>query len=84
MSEGRYAPEIEKLNRIDRFGVEAVTGRRVLYLGELNRMIVSENIVSAYHSRQQSKNWGEWALANPGPSKLLAEAIKLHAISDPG
>jgi hypothetical protein len=47
-SEGVYSPEIGKLKSIDRFGVEAITGRRVLYFREYRHMIHAENVVAAY------------------------------------
>ena len=76
-SEGLYSAEIDTLTKIDRFGIEAITGRRYFYYGELRRMIVAENIVTAYHSRAQSKNWASWVESNPGLADMLAEAEKL-------
>lgn len=81
-SEGGYSREIIKLQKIDRFGLEAVTGRRVFYYGEINRLIYAEHIVSAYRSRAQSNNWMEWAASNPRLATMLAEAEKLHAVSN--
>mgnify|MGYP001563942113 CR=1 FL=1 len=78
-SEGLHSREIEKLHRIDRFGLEAVTGRRVFYLYELQRLICAENIETAYRSRQQAANWAEWVQSNPRLANILAEAEKLHA-----
>jgi hypothetical protein len=69
---------MEKLKRIDRFGLEAVTGRRVFYFSEIRRLIYAENIVNAYESRARSKNWVEWATTNPRQAELLAEAEILH------
>jgi hypothetical protein len=76
-SEGAYSPEMEKLKRIDRFGLEAVTGRRVFYFSEIRRLIYAENIVNAYESRAQSKNWVEWATSRPRMAEILAEAERL-------
>jgi hypothetical protein len=53
--------------------VEAVTGRKHLYYGELRRMILAENIVNAYHARSQSESWAAWAGKNPIMEKLLIE-----------
>jgi hypothetical protein len=78
-SEGAYSPEIGKLRSIDRFGVEAITGRRVLYAREYRQMMYAENIVHAYQSRTRSTNWVEWATSNPHEAAMLAEAEKLHA-----
>lgn len=40
-------------------------------------MIHAENIVTAYRSRAQSKNWAEWVNSNPVLADMLAEAEKL-------
>lgn len=66
--------EIDTLQKIDRFGVQPILGRNILYFGELRRMIYSENIVVAYRSRAQSKNWAEWVASNPVMANMLAEA----------
>jgi len=61
------------LQKIDRFGVEAILGRRQLYFGETRRMILAENIATAYRARKQSENWAQWAQANPIMEKILIE-----------
>lgn len=77
--DGLYSPEIETLKLIDRFGIEAVTGRRQFYYGELRRLVVAENIVSAYQSRAGSENWAEWSAKYPAQAALLA---KVEMIGD--
>jgi hypothetical protein len=72
-SEGHYSPEIERLARIDRFGIEAVTGKKVFMFGDFIRLRAAENIVNAYMSRKQSGNWAEWVASNPRPAQLLAD-----------
>lgn len=81
-SEGAYSPEIEKLRRIERFGLEPITGRRVFLFGEYCRLICAENIAVAHQSRQRSTNWAEWAGSNPKQAELLNEAERLYALSD--
>jgi hypothetical protein len=81
-SEGAYSPEIGKLMSIDRFGVEAITGRRILYFREYRHMIHAENIVNAYASRARSSNWVEWKTSNPRLAEILAEAEKLYVTND--
>jgi hypothetical protein len=76
-SEGHYSQEIDTLSKIDRFGIEAITGRRQFYFGELRKMIYAENLVTAYRSRAQSKNWAEWVNSNPVMADMLADAEKL-------
>lgn len=73
-SEGTYSREIDTLQKIDRFGIEAITGRRQFYYGELRRLIIAENISLAYRSRSASQNWGEWARKYPDLEKILIEA----------
>lgn len=76
-AEGLYSAEIDTLQKIDRFGIEAITGRRQFYFGELKRMIYAENIITAYRSRAQSDNWASWVNSNPKLADMLAEAEKL-------
>lgn len=76
-SEGQKSPEIEKIRRIERFGLEAVTGRRVFGHAEYIRMITAENIANAYFSRKLYKdsegltNWAEWGQRHPEAQDLL-------------
>jgi len=58
--------------------LEAVTGRRVLYFGELRRLTYADNIYNAYFQRAQSNNWAEWTESNPVLATILAEAEKLY------
>jgi hypothetical protein len=74
---GRYSRELDILAKIDRFGIEAILGRRVLYYGELRRMILAENIVIHYRRRAASSNWAAYALDNPEMAQILLEAEKL-------
>jgi hypothetical protein len=69
-----YSVEIDTLNKIDRFGLEAITGRRQFYFGELRRLVVAENIVNAYQSRAKSQSWAAWANENKVMSSLLNDA----------
>ena len=73
-NDNRHSPEISMLASIDRFGLEAITGRRQFYFYEYNRLIVAENIVNAYRSRAESQNWSDWARKNPELAQLLASA----------
>lgn len=75
-SEGQHSKEIETLRRIDRFGLEAVTGKRVFMFGDFIRLRVAENIVNAYTSRKQSNNWAEWVESNPRAAQILADVEK--------
>ena len=68
--------ELRLLNTIDRFGSQAVLGRQ-LGAGEIKRMRVAENIVSAYRSRASSKSWATWASENKDMNHLLITAREL-------
>ena len=61
------------LGYIDRFGAEAVTGRRVLSAGQIRRMVAAENVYNAYMSRKASNDWGKWVNENPRMAAILAE-----------
>jgi hypothetical protein len=73
-SEGLYSPEIDKLSKIDRFGLEAITGRRVFYFGELRALETAERIMTAYASRARAQDWATWVKDHPGLANLLFEA----------
>ena len=68
---------MEQIGRIDRWGLEAVTGRRVFLFGEFIRLRVAENVVNSYRSRQAAGNWAEWAESNPRAAQILADVEKL-------
>ena len=78
-SEGLHSREIEKLRRIERFGLKAITGRDIFLFHEYICLITADNIVSSYESRARSANWAEWAQSNPRMAGILAEATKLYA-----
>jgi hypothetical protein len=59
---------------IERFGLEAMTGRRQFYFGELRRLIHAENIQFAFQSRARHGNWVTWEKENPELRKMLIEA----------
>ena len=84
-SEGHYSPEIEKLYRIDRFGLKAITGRDVFFHAELKHLLVAENIVIAYKSRKAHEasegGWGEWENKNPILAQILIEIKTQNAAS---
>lgn len=65
------------LVKIERFGLEAITGRRQFYFGELRQMIAAENIVTAYKSREHSKDWTEWTRNNPLLTEILVDVEKI-------
>ena len=73
---GKSSPEVRLLSYIDRFGVEAVMGRKVLYAHEMRRMIHAESIVRAYKERSTA-NAADWVKDNPGMAKLLREAQRM-------
>lgn len=80
-SEGQFSYEMEHLIRINRFGLEAITGRRTILFSEYIRMITAENIVKAFTERMNAESWVTWQKDHPNASKLLTEAEQLYAIS---
>ena len=54
----------------------AVYGRAVLSHGEIQRMIIAENIVQSFRARKNSENWAAWANNNPASARLLTEIEK--------
>lgn len=72
-----HSQELNTLALIDRFGIEAILGRRQFYYGELRRMITAENIFNGFRSRAQAKNWAAWVKDNPSLADLLNEAEQL-------
>ena len=78
---GKHPPyERLYLAYIERFGVKAVFGRDVLSLGEIQRMLIVDDVVNAYRMRKATKNWAEWAERDPYSANLIADIEKeLHA-----
>ena len=70
---GDFCAELDALWKIERFGLEAITGRKQFFFGELRRMIAAENIVNAYNSRAAAENWAEWTQKNPMLARILAD-----------
>ena len=76
--------ELLDLSYIDRFGVEAVYGRKELSYGEIRRMITAENVYQAIRSRNAAMdgNIAEWASKNKQAAKLLYEVEELLDAAD--
>jgi len=66
--------ELVLLRYVDRFGANAVFGRTP-GAGELRSMVISENVVNAYHSRAKAGDWAKWANENPELNRLLIMAV---------
>ena len=71
--DGHLPREVIDISYIDRFGVRAVVGRDVLSFGEIQRLLVVENIYNAYVSRKSADDWAKWATDNPHAAKILAD-----------
>ena len=76
--EGGVPAEIETGRLINRFGVSAIYSGPMGY-GEMIRINITENIVSAYRGRKASDNWAEWATQHPEYSRLLIMAEQTEA-----
>ena len=59
---------------IGKYGVEAVTGERVLRVRLLRDMNIANNIINAWESRKQSDNWTQWTADNPDAADILERA----------
>ena len=67
--------ELVLLGYVDRFGAQAVFGRTP-GTKELKSMILAENVINAYKSRERAGDWVAWARENPGLNSLLIMAVK--------
>ena len=74
---GSPSQEVKLLSQIDRFGVEAVMGRRQLSAKEIIHMRTAGNIVGYYQSMIQAENRAEWAAANKEGSSILTQCERL-------
>ena len=66
--------EIGIARAIDRFGVEAVTGKKILRPGLISRIAIAESIVTAYKARSKAENWVAFSGENPELAALLIKA----------
>ena len=80
--DGLKPDELKLLDYIDRFGVRAVMGRDTLGAGEMQAMVMADNVRRAWLSRagyrdqNGAENWAEWAAINPEMSMVLNYAMK--------
>lgn len=67
--------ELVDLPYIDRFGVEAVYGRKTLSAKEIRNMLIAENVVNAYNARRAAMgdNVAKWASENESAARLLSD-----------
>lgn len=79
--DGQKPGILSLLDYIDRFGVRAVMGRDTLGAGEMQAMMMADNVRRAYLSRSAyrdehgAENWAEWAMSNPDLSEILNYAM---------
>jgi hypothetical protein len=57
--------ELATLYAIDRFGVQAVTGRVTLRARDIRAMTVADTVVRTYRSRQNADSTAHWEWENP-------------------
>jgi len=80
--DGQKPDVLKLLDAIDRFGVQAVTGRPTLGAGEMQSMIMADNVRRAWLSRNAYRdsdgmpNWAKWAEAYPDLSEVLVFAMR--------
>jgi hypothetical protein len=75
--DGPQPRELYLINCIDRFGVEAVLGRKVLGSKEIKLMAIAENISRWYDERKKAENPADWAKDNDNESSALTVAHSL-------
>jgi hypothetical protein len=74
--------EIVLSGYIEKYGVEAVLGRKTLSANEIRRMVLADNIYLAFRSRAGYRNgegksdWVEWSERNPELAEILNAAEK--------
>jgi len=64
------------LGYLDRFGTEAVFGKR-LDAGMMRRMVLVEKIINAYRESKSTNNLAEWVRHNRAKYELLNEAYAI-------
>jgi hypothetical protein len=72
--DGPQPDELRLANAITRFGVEAVTGKRILRPGLLRRITMAENVVAAFEIRAKAENWAAFGNQYPDLAELLFRA----------
>ena len=72
--DGPMPRELQRLNAIDRFGVQAVTGKLILGSKEMRMMSIAENITRWYEERSRKE---QWAVDNPKEAAALTVAHRL-------
>ena len=65
---------MEVSREIAKYGVEAITGEKVLPVRLLRDMNIANNIINAWQSRKASESWAEWTQDNPEASEILERA----------
>lgn len=80
---GEPPDDYKTLGYIDRFGAAAVLGRP-LGLGEIRRMVATENVIKWHAERARSENWQAWAKTNPEKQHALITAMKAAEAEDNG
>jgi hypothetical protein len=80
--DGLKPDELKLLDAIDRFGVQAIMGRPTLGAGEMQSMVMADNVRrawlsrSAYRDKDGEQNWAAWAEAEPELSEVLVFAMR--------
>jgi hypothetical protein len=64
------------MNYIDRFGAEAVMGRRPS-ANEMRRMVLAENVITSYRDSKQASSLADWIKHNHDRFRLLKDAEEL-------
>ena len=80
--DGQKPDVLKLLDAIDRFGVRAIMGRDTLGAGEMQSMMMADNVRrawlsrNAYRDKDGMQNWAQWAEAYPELSQIIVSAGK--------
>ena len=69
--------ELAISDAIDKYGVEAITGKRILRPGLLRRIRHVRTIINAFELRKKAESWSAWGSENPELADILVEAERL-------
>jgi predicted CoA-binding protein len=75
MGDAPEPPECYNLARaIEQYGVEAITGEKVLSVRLFRDINLVTNVISGYKERQRAQNWATWTTENPEMAEILEQA----------
>jgi len=74
--DGQRCTELNLLHAIERFGVQAIMGRPMLYAKEIRSMLLAERVVNVIQAVNNSDDWPAFAREHPKDAALYTEIMK--------